>query len=143
MCYEENNDNCNRRLMEWSESAFYWAISEGLSEIVMSEMNDIDSQRVRRNHWGDVGEEYVHERDQVESLLVRRELDTRETWRKCGWCSVSEVIMAPGEGREWLVRVVFALVSLKLSQKNKYSFSIIHKTHYNSWICFISTLIGD
>lgn len=43
MYYEEKNDKCNRRLMGWSESAFYWAISEGLSEVVMSELNDIDS----------------------------------------------------------------------------------------------------
>lgn len=48
----------NRRAVGWSESAFNWSISEGLSERVMSEKNDLDISIVRKNRWSMT---YLHE----------------------------------------------------------------------------------
>lgn len=90
---------------------------------------------------GDPGEQHLSEREQVENKF-RSDPEEKNNENQRDWCLVVKVIIVPGVGREWLVVAIFASVSSELSQI-RYCFSTLYQTHYNSWICFSSTLFGD
>lgn len=88
-------------------------VCTGVSEDVMSEMNDTETWIVKKKSLGgDPGEQHLSEREQAENKF-RSDPEEKNNENQLDWCLVVKVIIVPGVGREWLVVASFCISFFK------------------------------